>query len=312
MQELKQKIQQPINNSITWTIIGLLFGLILGIGIIQLIQTQELNLDNLLTTPEHKTSCASNTDCILAYTGPSACAPCDFTNEDYKCVSPEKAKIFQQKREKKYGKVLCKTCIMPPTPEPDCVCQNGFCAKKLNIPDKSDLIQVNIQNNVLISSPLIITGKARGQWFFEGIFPVYLFDGNNKKIATAIAQAQSEWMTEDFVSFKALIEFANPDVDYGTLVFEKNNASGRPEFDDKLSIPVRFSKTQTGNTDNINPECRPTGCSNIVCSDQDLDSTCEWKEEYSCYKNAVCERQATGECGWRQTQELIQCIVNAK
>lgn len=54
--------------------------------------------------------------------------------------------------------------------------------------------------------------------------------------------------------------------------------------------------------------CRPTGCSNQICSDEPVNTTCEWKEEYDCYRKAVCERQTDGECGWRQTPELKACL----
>jgi len=33
-----------------------------------------------------------------------------------------------------------------------------------------------------------------------------------------------------------------------------------------------------------------------------------WKEEYACYKDARCERQSNGTCGWTQTEELNYCL----
>ena len=59
--------------------------------------------------------------------------------------------------------------------------------------------------------------------------------------------------------------------------------------------------------------CFIGGCSNQICSDQkDMVSTCEYREEYACYKTAKCERQASGECGWIQTQELSACLNASK
>ena len=49
-------------------------------------------------------------------------------------------------------------------------------------------------------------------------------------------------MTQDFVPFLATLEFETPDTEQGTLVFEKDNPSGLPEHDDRLIMPVRFSK----------------------------------------------------------------------
>lgn len=63
----------------------------------------------------------------------------------------------------------------------------------------------------------------------------------------------------------------------------------------------------------ITPEparCIVTGCSGQICSDQDMASTCEYREEYACYQLSRCERQADGACGWTQTPELTSCLIN--
>jgi len=109
--------------------------------------------------------------------------------------------------------------------------------------EKTDLIKVeNPRPNQIITSPLTIKGQARGTWFFEASFPVRLLDGNGKEIAHAIAQAQSDWMTEEFVPFEAVLTFINPNTEIGILVLEKDNPSGLAELADELRIPVKFSK----------------------------------------------------------------------
>ncbi len=103
------------------------------------------------------------------------------------------------------------------------------------------LIRVNTpQPEQVITSPLLVEGEARGTWFFEGDFPVKLLDENDNVMAIAIAQAQSEWMTEDFVSFRVEIEFSKPFTNRGTLVLEKDNPSGLPEHADELRVPIFF------------------------------------------------------------------------
>jgi hypothetical protein len=58
--------------------------------------------------------------------------------------------------------------------------------------------------------------------------------------------------------------------------------------------------------------CYVGGCSSQLCSNEPgMASTCEYREEYACYQNAVCERQTTGECGWTQTQALNACLAGA-
>lgn len=64
---------------------------------------------------------------------------------------------------------------------------------------------------------------------------------------------------------------------------------------------------------NDTASCYVGGCSGQLCfSEPGMASTCEYKEEYSCYKDAVCERQASGQCGWTDSSELQTCILNAK
>src|SRR3989344_4113979 len=106
---------------------------------------------------------------------------------------------------------------------------------------KSDLIVVdNPRPNQVVTSPLEISGKARGTWFFEADFPVRLYDGEGQEIAVGIAKAQGEWMTEEFVPFMATLTFETPLADKGELVFEKSNPSDLPENADSLRIPVKF------------------------------------------------------------------------
>ena len=58
-------------------------------------------------------------------------------------------------------------------------------------------------------------------------------------------------------------------------------------------------------------DCRITGCSGQVCSDEEVVTTCEFKEEYTCYKTAKCERQEDGKCGWTPSEELVACLMSA-
>lgn len=172
--------------------------------------------------------------------------------------------------------------------------------------NKSDLIIVsNIKQGDFIQSPLTISGEARGPWFFEASFPVKLFDANGTEIALGIAQAKSEWMTNNFVPWSTNLVFATPTTKEGLLVFEKDNPSGLPEFDDSLIIPVSFVKDEISS-------CLISGCSSQICSDQDVVTTCEFNEEYACYAKARCERKLDGQCGWTKTVEFNSCISNIK
>lgn len=106
---------------------------------------------------------------------------------------------------------------------------------------KGDLIVLTVPfSNTIVSSPLTLLGKARGMWYFEASFPVELYDANGNLIATSIATAEGEWMTEEFVPFTSTVTFDNPVTDTGVLVLKKDNPSGDPERDDSLTLKVRF------------------------------------------------------------------------
>src|SRR4030042_2257621 len=105
--------------------------------------------------------------------------------------------------------------------------------------EKQDLILIESPRpNAIISSPLAISGQARGNWYFEASFPIKLYDGNNNLIAQGIAQTQSNWMTDEFVFFRAELKFIAPETQKGTLILEKDNPSDLPENDDQLIVPI--------------------------------------------------------------------------
>ena len=109
------------------------------------------------------------------------------------------------------------------------------------IKEKENLIRLDPPKpNEIVKSPLLIDGEARGTWYFEASFPVSLYDANGKLLARTPAEAQGEWMTENFVPFKAGLKFDPPTTDTGFLILEKDNPSGLPEHADELKIPVRF------------------------------------------------------------------------
>jgi len=62
--------------------------------------------------------------------------------------------------------------------------------------------------------------------------------------------------------------------------------------------------------------CAVAGCSGQLCVSaaeaEGIVTTCEFKAEYACYREASCEPQANGRCGWTQSAELKQCIAQAK
>jgi len=106
---------------------------------------------------------------------------------------------------------------------------------------KSKNILIDSPNfNEEVHSPLIILGKARGFWFFEGEFPVTLKDADGKVIARASAIAEGNWMTTDFVLFKVQLKFPPPSTKTGILVFEKSRQK-EGEVGERFEISIRFT-----------------------------------------------------------------------
>ena len=107
--------------------------------------------------------------------------------------------------------------------------------------ESADIILDSPLPNATVKNPILLTGKARGSWFFEATFPMYLLDSHGNKLGQGVATAQGDWMTNDYVPFTATITFtADPLIvgDEGMLVLAKDNPSGLPENDDALKVPV--------------------------------------------------------------------------
>ena len=91
----------------------------------------------------------------------------------------------------------------------------------------------------VIESPLLIKGRARGTWFFEGDFPVVLEDVEGNELSRSFVTAEGAWMTKEFVPFTGTLSFTNPVKGLrGRLIFKKDNPTDRPELDDSTAIPV--------------------------------------------------------------------------
>lgn len=125
--------------------------------------------------------------------------------------------------------LACSPAVTRPTPPPPVVRDTG------------DRIRVSEPApNAAVRSPLTVRGEARGTWYFEASFPVTLLDASGRILAQAPAQAEGEWMTENYVPFRVTLTFQTPPPGSGTLLLEKDNPSGLPEHAAELRIPLRF------------------------------------------------------------------------
>ncbi|MDD5165055.1 MAG: Gmad2 immunoglobulin-like domain-containing protein [Candidatus Pacebacteria bacterium] len=103
----------------------------------------------------------------------------------------------------------------------------------------SDMIVVDVPfPGAVTGKEFSVIGKARGTWFFEASFPIVLLDKGGKVLATGIAQAGSDWMTTDFVPFKADIKVPQSYIGPATLVFKRDNPSGEASRDASISFDI--------------------------------------------------------------------------
>lgn len=163
-----------------------------------------------------------------------------------KFFNPQEAQIKLMPKQKKITNFFeCLDAGNPAMESYPRQCRSGdktFTENIGNELEKMDLIVLDQPlPNQKIKSPLVIEGKARGIWFFEGDFPVILTNWDGLIIAEGYASAQGEWMTDDFVKFRTKIKFEKPDLyPQGTLILQKDNVSDKRELDDALEIPVYF------------------------------------------------------------------------
>lgn len=172
-----------------------------------------------------------------------------------------------------------------------------------------NLRNLNIGPNDLLSAPYEVTGEAK-LWYFEASFPVKLLDSAGKEIRVGYGQAQGDWMTTEFVPFKVTwTSTGEPTTATGTLVLQKDNPSDLRELDEMVQISVRFDAVPLQANARVSNGCVISGCSSQVCSSEEVTTDCMYREEYSCYQKAKCERQQNGKCEWTLTADINACLM---
>ncbi|MDD5144700.1 MAG: Gmad2 immunoglobulin-like domain-containing protein [Candidatus Pacebacteria bacterium] len=114
---------------------------------------------------------------------------------------------------------------------------------QISFANDSDMIRVkNPEENEVIRSPYVVKGEARGFWFYEGTFPVKVYDMHGRLIGSSNAQAKGDWQTNSFVPFEAEVDFEIPSSDLGDLILEKGGTSAILGNLKTVVIPVYFYK----------------------------------------------------------------------
>ncbi len=79
---------------------------------------------------------------------------------------------------------------------------------------------------------------------------------------------------------------------------------------DQILSSFKLLKSETKKVEG----CKVGGCSGQLCVEENKSgiSTCEWRNEYVCYKTAKCEIQPDGKCGWTKTEQLSKCLSESE
>lgn len=135
----------------------------------------------------------------------------------------------------------------PTTPEPTTPCSgnNNQAIDPNQIVVEPDIVVDMPRTNDNVSNPIKIEGRARGNWFFEAVFPVTLVDQNKNIIASGNVTATADWITADYVPFKGELAYPKNASGSATLVLEKDNPSGLPENAAKYEIQVVLGGAKT-------------------------------------------------------------------
>ncbi len=91
-----------------------------------------------------------------------------------------------------------------------------------------------------VTNPVEVVGKVPGNWSFEADFPVELKDATGKVLVESPAGLLSDWMTEELVLFTVNLKYVDAASGEGLLILHKDNPSGLPENDDRVTIPIVF------------------------------------------------------------------------
>lgn len=105
---------------------------------------------------------------------------------------------------------------------------------------KEDLIAFTILPGSKISGILEFSGSIKGAWFFEGNILVNVLDENKNVLLNSNATATTDWMTIESVEFEGNFDLTNLPKGKAYIEIKNDNASGEPEFDKSIMIPVEI------------------------------------------------------------------------
>ncbi len=94
-----------------------------------------------------------------------------------------------------------------------------------------------------LQSPLVVSGEAPNNWFFEAVFPAVLVGADGRVIAEAPAEAQSDWTEPGMIRFRAQLVYVITEETPATLVLQEDMPTGLAG-EREVRIPVTLLPPQ--------------------------------------------------------------------
>ena len=101
-----------------------------------------------------------------------------------------------------------------------------------------DLLAFSITAGSKLHGIVSYRGTVQNGYFFEGNILINVLDVNKKVLKNSNAMATTEWMTSGPVEFEGNIDFTNLAKGPGYIEIHNDNASGLPEKDKSVLIPI--------------------------------------------------------------------------
>ena len=102
----------------------------------------------------------------------------------------------------------------------------------------NDLVAFSVSPGDKVSGILSFSGTVKNAYFFEANIGVNILDENKKLLKAGHGTATTEWMTSEPVSFSGSIDLTGLPPGAGYIQIANDNASGLPENDKFIYIPV--------------------------------------------------------------------------
>ncbi|MEK7588953.1 MAG: hypothetical protein AAB438_04010 [Patescibacteria group bacterium] len=109
--------------------------------------------------------------------------------------------------------------------------------------NKDDLVMFSILPSQRVHGVLSYRGDIKGGYFFEGNILINILDKNKNLLKASNGIAKTDWMTSGLVSFEGNIDFTNLPVGPAYFEIHNDNASGLPEHDKSILIPIIIEET---------------------------------------------------------------------